>query len=61
VHHHKSEAICFAALGDVLLEIHQTGPCPKETVKTKSEIVMNSELVKEIKFFALHTLRLINT
>jgi hypothetical protein len=37
VHHHKNEAICFVALGDVLLEIHRKGPCPAETIETNKQ------------------------
>jgi hypothetical protein len=38
VHHHKNEAIFFVALGDVVLDIHQKGPCPVEPVETNQPV-----------------------
>ena len=45
VHHHKNEAICFVALGDVLLDIHQKGPCPVEPVETNKPKKVKLQLI----------------
>jgi len=45
VHHHKNEAICFVALGDVPLEIHQKEPCPVETIETNKQNKVKLQLI----------------
>jgi len=41
----KNEAICFVALRDVLLEIHQKGPCPIEPVETNQPKTVKLQLI----------------
>jgi len=41
----KNEAICFVALGDVLLEIHQKGRCPVEPLETNQPKKVKLQLI----------------